>query len=184
MLNTFRSTLAGFVGLAALVGAGEFAPAHAQVQNFGKVVFASGNSATFGLAFSQPGPYIGGGLGGSFSAIQSLNPATGTVRDFVGGFSVSGGPQQVTLTSTPGNAFMLTMTGAGPNGPGKQLGQSVPIKVTIVINLTGTPAPLPPGFPPGSTSRVATMIFKAVNATTGANIVTTGILKGTTVALP
>ena len=178
MLNRLKATLAGLVGLAALVAAGEFSPAHAQVQNFSKVALGSASSSTFAVAWSQPGPWIGGQLGGSFSAIQVLNPATGAARDFVGGFTVTGGAQQVILTSTPGNAFMITKVG------GKPVGKPVPINVTIVVKLTATPAPLPAGFPAGSTSRVATMVFKAVNANTGANIVTTGTLKGYTVALP
>ena len=179
MLNRLKATLVGLVGLAALVAAGEFSPAHAQVQNFSKVALGSAsNGSTFAVAWSQPGPWIGGGLGGSFSAVQALNPATGAKRDLYGGFTVTGGAQQVILTSTPGNAFMITKVG------GKPVGKPVPINVTIVVKLTATPAPLPAGFPAGSTSRVATMVFKAVNANTGANIVTTGTLKGYTVALP
>jgi RNA polymerase sigma factor (sigma-70 family) len=163
-----------------------FAPANAPVQNFGKVVLASGNDATFGLAFSQPGPHIGGSLGGSFSGIRVLNAATGTARDFVGGFSVTGNAQQMILTSTPGNAFMLTMVGAGPHGPGKQVGKPVPIRVTVVVNLKPTRAPFPPSsqWPEGSTCNAATMTFKAVDASTGAPIIATDALTGYTVALP
>jgi hypothetical protein len=147
------------------------------------------NGKTFAVAFSQPGPWIGGQLGGSFSGIRLLDAATGSARDFTGGpFTVTMGArtattQQVILSSTS-NTFTFTVAGAGANGPGKTVEKRVPIKVTIVVNLMATPAPLPAGYPAGSTCNAATMTFKAVDASTGAPIVATDTLTGYTVAHP
>ena len=54
----------------------------------------------------------------------------------------------------------------------------------MVVNLTATRIPPPRGAPPQLTYNAATMIFHAVNANTGANIVTTGVLTGYTSATP
>jgi hypothetical protein len=181
LLNTLKSALAGVAALAALVATGEFSPSHAQLQSFNKVSVGIGQSATgtftltFGQAVPAPVPII------SSVAHQWFNVAAGTGRYLdSGSFTVTMGrgtatTQQVILN---GGGVIYNQVGS------KTVGKPVPIKVTIVVNLTAARLPLPAGAPPGSTANAATMTFKAVNATTGAPIVTTGVLKGYTLAAP
>jgi len=173
MWKSVKSVGAGIVVLAALVAAGEFSLAHAQVQNFNYVynAWAYNPGQTFSISFAQAPNNASSVIGG----FQLLN-ATAR-RNFYGSrFAVTLGPrtattQQVILNS---EGSMSTVVN------GKTVG-TVPIKITLVVNLTATPLTVAT-LPAGSTCRVATMIFTAVNATTGANIVKTGILSGGSMA--
>jgi RNA polymerase sigma factor (sigma-70 family) len=157
---------------------------HAQLQSFGKVLAGNGVSATgfsvnFGSTAQPPPAYAF-----SLVAHQWLNTTTGTGRYCdCGAFSYTLGKgtattQQVIVTGA-GSMYNVNpaKTGSEPVGP------IVPIRFTLVVNLTATRLPLPAGAPPGSTANAATMTFRAVNAATGAQIVATDVT-GCTLAAP
>jgi hypothetical protein len=147
----------------------------APLQNFGQVynAWAYNEGRTFSISFAQAPNNASSVIGG----FRLLN-ATGQ-RNFYGSrFAVTLGPRTAT-----GQQVILNSEGSMSTVVAGRTVGTVPIKITLVVNLTATPLTVST-LPAGSTCRVATMIFTAVNANTGANIVKTGILSGGSMATP
>ncbi|OAI46803.1 hypothetical protein AYO44_10735 [Planctomycetaceae bacterium SCGC AG-212-F19] len=163
MSKVLKSALASVLSLAALVVAGEFRPAHAQLQPIAKIQTDLFNNAAFTVQAQFSGALFPTGL-----HIATLRQSNGTTFY----------TETAALTLGPGTATTQQFTLTG-NGVRTAFGKQTPVKIVMMVKLTATPQPGSSG-PANWYCNSATAVFKAFNPTTGQQVFTTGVLGGFT----